>query len=471
MPLPASKSPPKPAGNRVCEESLGDAHFPFEGLPESLRDHESIQEPNPSFRTGYAIAHNTEDNAALLTPSTLSTSPCVSRQGHGMFEAPSSEEPGNNQTFESQELFSVTDTTDAASWTLQRPITLLGLELYLFRHFVEVVSKLLDFHDPEIHFTRIVPYLALRNVGLMKALLALSARHLSLGGVQREDFSCIPCENADVEKDRDSTAIRSSAAKYHTESLRYLKSVIHHPSHTQNLDLVAAAVLISTYEMIDGSILNWKRHIEGIFWIQQFQDIDGECKGLQSALWWSWLQQDTWAALLERRRTLNIWKPERRIASSTAPELARYAWYLLGQCVNYISQEESQEVSVRRSDRGNELLQMLKEWCEALPSEYKPLPLTSEEDIFPAIWVNPASYAAALQIQNLSLVLVILHHPSLGSIVNDRRPKHMLAAAMSIICGIARSVHADDIAANLVSMHCLFKGKVSRTKHYMQVNS
>jgi hypothetical protein len=47
----------------------------------------------------------------------------------------------------------------------------------------------------------------------------------------------------------------------------------------------------------------------------------------------------------------------------------------------------------------------------------------------------------------------------------------MLAAAMSIICGIARSVHADDIAANLVSMHCLFKGKVSRTKHYLQIHS
>ncbi|CAI7645590.1 unnamed protein product [Penicillium pancosmium] len=235
---------------------------------------------------------------------------------------------------------------------------------------------------------------------------------------------------------------------------------MHHPSHTQSLDLVAAAVLISTYEMIDDSIQNWKRRIEGIFWIQQFQDIDGECKGLRSALWWAWLQQDTWAALLERRRTLNIWKSERGIASLTAPELARYAWYLLGQCVNYISEEERQEGTVRRSDRGNELLQMLKEWREALPSEYNPLPLTSEEDIFPAIWINPASYAAALQIQSLSLVLVVLQYPSLGFTVNDRRPKHILTAAMSTICGIARSAHADDMAANLVSMNCLYKAAI-----------
>ncbi|KAJ5963111.1 hypothetical protein N7481_013416 [Penicillium waksmanii] len=456
MLLPASKSPPKSTGNREGEESITAA--PFQGLPGLLQHHESIQQLSPGSGTGCATTYNTEDNAAaLLTPSTLGTSPCISRQGNGIFEAHLSEEPGNNQLFEAQGPFSAADATYATSWTLEQPIKLLEFDLFLFRHFVEAVSKLLDLHDPEIHSARIVPHLALRNVGLMKALLALSARHFSLGEGQRGDFSCTPCEKADVENDGDSAVVRSLAAKYYTESLHYLKSAIHHPSHTQSLDLVAAAILISTYEMIDGSTPNWKRRIEGIFWIQQFQDIDGDCKGLRSALWWAWLQQDTWSALLERRRILSIWKPGKEIASLTAPELARYTWYLLGQCVNYTSQEESQVDAVRRADRGSELLHMLKEWREALPPEYNPLPLTSEENVFPAIWVNPASYAAALQIQSLSLVLVVSHHPSLGCIANDRRPNHVLAAAMKIICGIAKSVHADDLAANIVSINCLYE--------------
>ena len=64
---------------------------------------------------------------------------------------------------------------------LNHQIPLSDLENYLFKHFGHGSSKLLDFYGPEKHFATTVPHVALHIVGLMKALLALSVRHLLLG--------------------------------------------------------------------------------------------------------------------------------------------------------------------------------------------------------------------------------------------------------------------------------------------------
>lgn len=48
------------------------------------------------------------------------------------------------------------------------------------------VSSKFDFYDPEQHFSSVEPHLPLRNLGLMRALLALSARHLFLHADSQE---------------------------------------------------------------------------------------------------------------------------------------------------------------------------------------------------------------------------------------------------------------------------------------------
>lgn len=197
----------------------------------------------------------------------------------------------------------------------------------------------------------------------------------------------------------------------------------------------------------------------GVFWIQRFQDNDGESGGLQSAVWWAWLRQDVWVAMRERRHVFSCQQPKRTLSPLTAAELATRATYLLSQCVNYASKEEQETSDLsRRLERGSELLFLLQEWYYHLLSEYNPLPMASETAVFPQIWVHPPSYAAALQIYSLARVLVALHRPSSGGLDDYRAAQKLLTLSVNRICGIARTVDELDEAANIVSLHCVHDG-------------
>jgi hypothetical protein len=67
-----------------------------------------------------------------------------------------------------------------SSWSTSVPIQLSEQEIQIFMHFVRTFSTHLDFFDPSQQFASVVPQLALRNTGLMKALLALSGRRPSI---------------------------------------------------------------------------------------------------------------------------------------------------------------------------------------------------------------------------------------------------------------------------------------------------
>jgi len=362
---------------------------------------------------------------------------------------------------------------DPLSWSTCAQIPLSELENYLFSHFVRVSSQWLDLYDPIKHFSTVVPHLALRNIGLMRALLALSARHLSLHIDEQQavyGYNCMERGSSSEKNNGPDRIDRNLAVQYYYETLHYLNRAMQHPSYARSLEVIATSILISTYEMIDGSNQDWERHLKGVFWIQRFQDNDGESGGLRQAVWWGWLRQDVWVAMRERRRVFSFWQPKKPLAALTAPELATRATYLLAQCVNYTSREEQDASDLsRRLERGSELLFLLQEWHDHLPPEYNALPLPSDISTFPPIWVNPSAYAAALQVHSLARILVILHRPSTGGMEDYRAAQKLLSLSVNTICGLARTVSEQDHAASLVSIHCLFGGECSTSFTYSRV--
>ncbi|KAJ5094640.1 hypothetical protein N7456_010501 [Penicillium angulare] len=400
-------------------------------------------------------------NSSNLRPRTL-------RESQSFNAAAFPQDPDIVQEFVSQptvlpsippELGSVVSSAPS-SWSSEYMIELSPLEHYLFQHFVRVSSHWLDFYDPEKSFASTVPHLALHNVGLMRALLALSARHHSQQDGRSEATENLSTDADGISSRRESQIDRNLAVQYYFESLHYLNKAMQHSSYARSHELIATAILISTYEMIDGSNQNWERHLKGVFWIQRFQDNDGESGGLRSAVWWAWLRQDVWVAMRERRRVFSFWSPKRPVSTLSGPELATRATYLLAQCVNYASKEEQEASDLeRRLDRGSELLFMLQEWHDHLPPEYNPLPVMSSSGIFPPIWVNPPSYAAALQIHSLARILVILNRPSSGGVEDFRAAQKLLTMSVNTICGIVRSVDEKDEAANIVCLHTMFGGR------------
>ena len=355
------------------------------------------------------------------------------------------------------------DPTEA--WNLAHTIVLQAEELRYFQHYIQEIAPILDLFDPSKHFGNLVPHMALRNVGLMKALLAVAAQHLSLGILDQVRKEQLPSE-ADPTYNELRKDHRYVAIQYFYETLKYLAAAMQVPSYTRSSEILATAVMISTYEMFDGSSQEWERHLRGAFWIQRTQDNDGESRGLREAVWWAWVRQDIWAAFREERRTLTIWRPKKALAHLTADELATRVIYLLTKAVSYASKEamRTQDLTKRIED-GNTLLKALDDWLEILPRAYNPIPFSGEEaTVFKPIWVHPPAYAAAIQSYHFARIVILLNMPSIGGVSSYQKRQVTLQEASKIICGLAMAAETTEPASAFVNFQCLFAGTSSKSQ-------
>jgi hypothetical protein len=176
-------------------------------------------------------------------------------------------------------------------------------------------------------------------------------------------------------------------------------------------------VVISTYEMLDESDSNWKRHLKGVFWIQRSQDVNGASGGLRQSVWWAWLRQDIWAAFRERRRCFSFWRPVKDYADLNQHELADRAVYLLSQTVNYCAKADAASTdpgaNAKRARVGEALMSELERWKTYLGPRFQPLPTAGDENsVFQPLWIHPPQFGVALQVYSFARILVTLHRPA-----------------------------------------------------------
>lgn len=251
----------------------------------------------------------------------------------------------------------------------------------------------------------------MRNVGLMKAILALSARYSSLSS---------PIAHGTSASSAELLVDLNEAIQFYYETLHYVATALQYNSYKHSEELLTTAIVISTYEMLDasGHNSNWQRHLKGVFWIQRSQDVNGASGGLRQAVWWTWLRQDLWAAFRERRRCFSFWRPGVDYSDLNQNSLAGHSVYLLSQAVNYCA-EPPLDANVglehvrRRTERGAELMGMLERWRSFLDGAFKALPTENREGLhgWRPIWIHPPLFGAALQIYSFAKILVCLHRP------------------------------------------------------------
>lgn len=227
-------------------------------------------------------------------------------------------------------------------------------------------------------------YLQMHNFGLMNAILALSARHLSLNTSDppgTPEFS-LPDAN--------------DAATYYYKTLHYSQEAMRYDTYKVSLELLAISIIISTYEMLDGSSTDWERHLKGVFWIQRSQVIHGDSGGLRQGVWWAWLCQDIWAAFREERKPFTFWWPTRSFDDLDPCELAARSVYLFAQVVSFCSREETEEGHndfATRVSKADVLVEKWNDWRKHLTVEFEALPVsTDSKDVFPPIWIHPPAF-------------------------------------------------------------------------------
>jgi hypothetical protein len=294
----------------------------------------------------------------------------------------------------------------------------------------------------------------------MKAILALAAKHLL--SVRR-----VRHQNDLIDEDFTSSSsnmVSSEAVQYYYETLHYVQEALAYNSYTHSEELLATAIVISAYEMLDEADGrgNWQRHLKGVFWIQRSQNVDGGSGGLRQAVWWAWLRQDIWAAFREKRRCLSFWRPVKDYSELDQYSLADRAVYLLSQAVNYCADCRALEASVvepsvaaRRAQVGDDLLANLARWKSFLGDQYRPLPLATHSDTFSPIWIHPPQFAVALQAYSFAKILVTLHRTMMSSgIEGYLKMQRTLSDAVDTICGIAMEL--TDEGSQILSAQCLY---------------
>lgn len=224
----------------------------------------------------------------------------------------------------------------------------------------------------------------------MNAILALSARHLSVHGNDGTDQA-----KADFPG-------RNDGVGYYYRTLHYSQKAMQYDTYKTSLELLAISIIVSTYEMLDGSSTDWERHLKGVFWIQRSQIIHGDSGGLRQGVWWAWLSQDVWAAFREKRKPLTFWKPERTLDELDPSEVASRSVYNFAQAVAFCSKEEIEQNDVlTRISMADELMWRLDDWYGALTVEFEafPSPSTSNSnEPFPSLWINPPAFGMSNQI-------------------------------------------------------------------------
>ncbi|KAF2117387.1 hypothetical protein BDV96DRAFT_24835 [Lophiotrema nucula] len=356
----------------------------------------------------------------------------------------------------------------AEPWNSAVRLHLTDDELPLFQHFIDVLGPVMDLFDPLRHFTMLIPRIAVHNLGVLKSLLAVAARHMAL---HAEKYSTLPVMNVQTLGSALSgtsaeigghNPLARLAVQYYYETLHYLSQNLLYPSYNKSGEIIATAILISTYEMFDagGSYSNgdWERHLHGIFWIQRAQNNNGEsADGLRRAAWWAWLRQDIWVAFRESRRTLTIWRPTKRLMALTPDELALRIVYIAARCVDFAANEKHYDMNIR-IEQGDKLLQALEDWHRALPPTFQPIyaQRPSEVGIFSPIWIHPPSYAAAIQTFHFARIVTLINQPSMGGMNEFRHRQRYLDESVDTICGIAVMHQAKDLLSSFVDVMSVY---------------
>ncbi|EWC46189.1 hypothetical protein DRE_04567 [Drechslerella stenobrocha 248] len=336
------------------------------------------------------------------------------------------------------------------------PLPLSEHEAELFKNFVNRICPWLDIFDFDRRFTLMVPRLARRSTGLLNACLALSAKQQYR---LHANESPVQDPNPEIEY-----------SQYYDAALRDMQnSLVNDVGETfsSSEEFLATTVILSTFEIIDGSNSEFKRHLEGVGSIIKPQGIHESLEGLKGAAFWAWYRQDVLAAFRERRATFiteDYWHLDTSpdtMCMLREDDLCNRVMFLLGQIINYCAKDEIEKNEHNVTERilkAEILEKKLDDWKRCLPDTFEPLTRVKGKDgVFDTLWFNPPCCGVALQIYCFAKIMLTMHKPHPPS---QDRYQHFLAAqrqykqSSAMIIGI--SLSGCEETYHLLSLQCLY---------------
>ncbi|PYH89875.1 C6 zinc finger domain protein [Aspergillus ellipticus CBS 707.79] len=284
-------------------------------------------------------------------------------------------------------------------------------DVYLLQVFVEEVGLWMDSMDAVKHFTEVLPYHALEEPMLLKALLACGARHLF---------------------HMDASYGEERAVNFHNVASQYLLHSLQDPDRDSAL-CATTAILLNIYELMSGRPIQGMSHIAGAralikecHWNAKTPGLGGACFWLNvsmellSCLNFNWTlswDPDTWGVELD----LNQAQPS--VVGNEEAWTHRMV-FICAKIANFRSLGQPPALESSTSDM--QISQRYQEWCtyndwcdqwaRALPRSMMPLGYlhswqTNSKSAFPQIWLIKRSTIVAQLLYHTARILLTKTNP------------------------------------------------------------
>ncbi|CAM1511001.1 Fc.00g085140.m01.CDS01 [Cosmosporella sp. VM-42] len=158
-------------------------------------------------------------------------------------------------------------------------------EIYYMQVFVDKVGIWMDLFDRDKHFSRLIPYHALKSTMLLNAFLACGVKHLSLFSPDNEDKALF---------------------YYNTATTQLLRSLQNPDRNTA--ECATAAVLLNVYEIMSEKPAQRMNHIAGARALIRECGWDARSTGIGSACFWLNIGMEVLSCLSMDWQT--TWDPE-----------------------------------------------------------------------------------------------------------------------------------------------------------------
>ncbi|KAL3472613.1 hypothetical protein BJX99DRAFT_262174 [Aspergillus californicus] len=280
-------------------------------------------------------------------------------------------------------------------WSFKDPT-----EVLLFQHFTQNLSPFFDLSDPERHFAVQVPIRARLYPPLMDAILALSARHMSLIG--KEVNSIL-------------------ASNYYQRCLSVLIPELDSVHQDRVDDLLAATIILRLHEELDGPFAGFQtyRHSIGTRALLQNQAAQvSSVSGLRRAAAWAGVRQEIYASIKRHRPPAIKASVEMLEHLRSSSQDSAWADTAVSHCLNVL--DFCFGDSSMNADLYDGLVASITQWEADRPASYDPLCFYTTAD--PALGVEQGDsiwdvrfhadwHAIAWAYISLSRILLAIHNP------------------------------------------------------------
>ncbi|KXJ89163.1 hypothetical protein Micbo1qcDRAFT_14600 [Microdochium bolleyi] len=310
-------------------------------------------------------------------------------------------------------------------------------QLRLMQVFVSEVGIWMDSLDPEKHFSRLVPYHALKCPMLLNALLACGVKYLTL-----------------IQQESDDKALYY----YDTATTQLLRSLQNPERNTA--ECAATAVVLNVYEIMSEKPTQRMSHIAGARALIRECNWNAKSTGLGAACFWLNVGMELLSCLAFNWHT--AWEPDQwglemdLTVATTEEGWVHRLFYLVAKIANFRAnipkfQEPSpHDEQIRLQARYAEwqrLQAMCNGWHEACPQTMHPFGFIppsqqsgSSRSLFPNIWIIKRAATVGRLYYHTAQCLLAQMNPLSPRDSNEARAVQLLHAHQ--VCGI--TAHTED---------------------------